>query len=186
MALAGDDKRRRNKAYYQQRQARTAARGDKKILVSFRAYESLIGRIQRLILEGLAGKSHFPYKDRNAAFNGILIRGLEAMKDDVPEIGEMMAYLDALNQITAMRTQRQEAFSLLAVTKDEVSDLLAIGDEVVAAQCYHATMDAVAKMPKTRWNDHLRESLEKAFPQLASAKVRGVRLKPAHRAKAKP
>jgi hypothetical protein len=174
-----DQKKGYNKRYYRKRQeteARTAGRGDKKILCSFRMYESLMGRLERLLLEGMAGKAAFPWKSRSTALNGLIIKGLEALKDDEPMIEEMLPYLRAQAQINGMRTQRQEAYSLLAVTRDEVSELLGIGAVVEAAQVYHVTIDAVHQMSQTVWSDHLLTELGKTFPELAKTEAQGVRL----------
>lgn len=169
MPFSGEKKRAYNRRYYRERQAQTARRGDKKILVSFRAPESLIARLDRLLLEGVAGKIAFPWKTRGNMFVGLLIAGLEHWKAHEPAIEELIPYLTAQSRITGMRTQRQEAYALLAITKDEIQELLAIGAEVEAKQVYHVAMEAVRQLPRTIWNDHLVSELTKAFPQLVIA-----------------
>jgi hypothetical protein len=179
MPLAGASKKRYNRQYYRTghtrgRGSQSVRRTDKKIPVTFRAYESLIAQLDRLLLEGLAGKTPFPWQTRGAMYGGLLLRGLETLKGSSPLIDDILPSLQARSRIEGMRLQRKEAQALLAVTRDEVGELLAAGAEVEASQAFHVAMEAMADMPKTVWNDHLMDELAKAFPQLVGTKPRGV------------
>lgn len=181
MALTGDEKRRYNRRYHAKQkgeQAAAEAEADKKVLVSIRLPEVTVAMIERVREESLAGKGTFPWKEKGAAYNGLLLVGLKTIADQVDTIRDEMLPRIELEQLGQdAREHRRSLEAVLATTTDEVSRLLGIRAETEAAQLYHATMARLEAMPATVWQEHVITSLQKRFPDLQAQHARGVSLR---------
>lgn len=175
---ADNDKRAAyNRRYYlkkkKKRQQETGA-VEKKILFSGRLPETLLARIQRITLEGLA-TGRYPWKTITEAVTNLLQRGLGTLKGD-PFIDEMLPHLEMAQHLDRVASLRREAQTVLSKARQEIGELLNIGAQDGAITYYHVTMDAARKMPPTEWRDWLIKELKAAFPEFAKIKPRGINL----------
>ena len=143
---------------------------DKKVLVAIRIPVSVLGRIQRIVGEAIALHT-YPWKTQSALINELLLRGLESLKDD-PNIAEMLQYLHTVEEIEAVGKHRIEAKAAFSKFNSEVSEMLAIGATMEAAQYYQNTHKAVLALSPNLWRDWLLIQMEKAHGKLAKVKVK--------------
>lgn len=177
MALDPDQKARYNRNYYlkskKKRQHQTG-NDEKKVLWSGRVPETLIARIQRITLEGIA-TGRYPWKTTTEAVTNLLQRGLGTLKGD-PMIDEMLPHLEMTQHLDRIQAIRREAQTTLNKARQEISELLQIGAKAGAINYFHMTMDAARKLPPTEWRDWLVGELKKSFPDLVREKAKGVAL----------
>lgn len=177
MPLSRDKKTQYNKSYYlRKKHKRRSATGEdeKKVLWSGRLPETLIARIQRVTLEGVA-TGRYPWKSMTEAVTNLIQRGFASLKGD-PFIDEMLPHLEMAQHLDRIRNIRREAASVLNTAKSEIAELLNIGAVDGAVRYYHMTMEAAHRLPPTEWRDWLITEMKKAFPELARGKVKGVSL----------
>ena len=169
-------KRVYNQRYYQ-KQKKTRAhdvKDERKLNLQVRLPESLLGRLHRLVNEGVAmGK--WPWKTMSECVKVLIVDGLRTRKGD-DTIDDMLPHLEVQAQIDRIHQLRREAQSLLNKAREEIAQLQSIGASDQAVQYFHVTMDAAHKLPPTAWRDWLIGELRKAFPDLAKTKVKGVSL----------
>lgn len=178
MPLNDDDRRQYNRTYYRNHvkpkrgKKMDLDRSEKKVAVSVRMPLALIGRIQRIVMEGLAtGK--FPWKTTGAAITALIIKGMESMAGD-ETIDSMLPYLRAVQMIEHVGQHRIEAQAALSKIKTEVSELLAIKANDEAVQYFHSMYDSVDAMDETVWQGWMLRELRGMFPQLLKQKPKGV------------
>lgn len=177
MPYADSEARSRyNKTYYQKKKRKAAvdAKDERKLRLNCVLPASMLGRLQRLVMESLA-KGTYPWKTMSQCVQTLLLDGLRARKGD-DSVDEMLPHLEYMQQIDRIQTLRREAQGGLNRAREEISELLAIGAREGAIQYYHVTMEAARNMPPTEWRDWMIAELVKAFPQLAKEKMRGMRL----------
>ena len=176
---AGSKRAARNKRYYERRgrrryHERRGGKDERRLSVTIRLRESLVGRLHRLVNEGVAtGK--YPWKTMSECVALLILDGLRTRKGE-DEIDEMLPHLEYMGQIDRIHQLRREAQGGLHKAREEISELLGIGARTQAVQYYHTTLDAAHHMPPTAWRDWMIEELKKAFPDLAREPVTGVRL----------
>lgn len=156
---------------------------EKKVLWQGRLPETLVARIQRVTIEGVAtGK--YPWRTQTECATDLLRRGFASLKGD-PFIDEMLPHLEMAQHLDRVSQLRREAQSTLNKARTEISELLNIGSNDGAATYYHVTMEAARKMPPTEWRDWLIKELKSSYPDLARIKPKGVALKSIAKAKKK-
>lgn len=172
-------KAERNRADYTARRVRTAGlterEHEKKVLVPVRVPEGLMGRMMRLLHEGIANKTH-PWKTPSEIIRALLVKGLESMKGQSEVVEDMMPYLDLRRQFEVIGQARREAQAALGRATHEIRELIGIGAKREALQYYHVTMEAARKMAPTAWRDWLIEQLRKNFPEFRKLEPEGVKL----------
>lgn len=172
-----DKKAKYNKQAYLRRKKRkqlVSGTDEKKVLWSGRLPETLIARIQRVTLEGIA-TGRYPWKTVTECVTNLLQRGFATLKGD-PFIDEMLPHLEMAQHIDRLQSLRREAQTVLNKARQEIAELLNIGARDGAVAYYHVTMEAARKMPPTEWRDWLMKELRAAFPDLAKQKPTGVAL----------
>lgn len=164
-----------NQRYYlKKKKTQSAEQQERKIPLNLRLPETLLGRIQRVTLEGLAtGK--YPWKSTTECITNLLQRGFSTLKGD-PFIDEMLPHLEMSQHLDRIQTLRREAQTILNKARTEIGELLAIHAKPDAITYFHVTMEAARKMPPTIWRDWLIGQLRNAFPALAKEKPIGVNL----------
>lgn len=176
-----DDRRRYQREYYnknkhrKKRPGRMATRDkeEKKTLVAFRCPVSLLGRMRRIVNEGIAlGK--FPWKTQTDCIVAMLIRGMESMAGD-PTIDEMLPYLRAMQHLEGIASHRREAQAAFGHIKTEIAELLAIKANDEAVKYFHAMYDSVLDIDENIWRDWLLKELKATFPKLLEQKPKGVK-----------
>ena len=183
MPLTGTAKRRHNQRYYSAK-GRTRHRGvvstslrdEKRILQSLRLPEGMVMRVQQLTHKAIATGA-FPWRTPNETYQALLVRGFESLKGE-PVVDDALPYFKVRKQLDSVASQRSEAQTALARTRNEVSELVGIGELEVAAQYYHAAVKAAGEMPPTAWSQWLVKELVAAFPDLAHRAATGVTLTP--------
>jgi hypothetical protein len=146
--------------------------GEKKLMVTWRMHGSLLGRMRRIVDEGLA-KGTFPWKTMTSCAEALLLRGLESLSGE-EIVDEMLPYLRAVGQIDSIGTHRREAQSAFSKVKTEIAELLAIRAHAEAVQYFHATYHSFEQIGETVWRDWLLKSMQTAFPKLYKQKPKGV------------
>jgi len=147
---------------------------EKKQFVGLRLPASLVSRIQRLTLEGIARGTH-PWRTYTETYHALILRGLESLGSD-PLVAELLPHLKLQEQIQSIRVQRKEVEASLRLADEEISALLEIKADKEAAQYFHAARSAAADLPATIWRDWLIARLDKRFPHLAREPALGVSL----------
>lgn len=174
-----DAKERRayQRSYYDKNKSKRVRHQDrdqeKKAHVAFRCPVSIMGRIRRIVNEGIAlGK--FPWKTQTECIVALLIRGMETMAGD-PTIDEMLPYLRSIQALEGIAGHRREAQAAFSQMKTEISELLAIKAHDEAVKYFHAMYDSVLDIDENVWRDWLVRQLKETFPKLLAAKPKGVR-----------
>lgn len=171
MPISPDKRREYNQNYYRrhtkQKRALTATGAEKKLLIGIRMPVSVVARLQKIVIEGVAF-GHFPWKTQGQLINALLMRGLESLASD-PDIEEMMPYLRALGQTDNLQQQRTEAQAAFSRIKTELAELYAINAQDAAVNHFHAVYDTLEDMTPGVWRDWLLQKLESTFPELAKA-----------------
>lgn len=183
-------RKRYNQTYYRRHKSkagRPPLGDEKRMLVSLRMPASVIARIQRIVVEGVATR-RFPWKTQSECLNALIMRGLESMAGD-DFIDEMIPYLQAVQANDGIRNHRVEAQAALNRVKVEVSELLNIKATEAAVAHFHSTMENLDHISPNVWRDWLLKELRKAYPDLLKQKpsnimMRSMRAKPAKKAKA--
>lgn len=145
---------------------------EKKMLVNCRLPIAVIGRIQRIVAEGIA-TGRFPWRTQSAAIGALIIKGMESMAGD-ESIDEMLPYLRAIQMIEHVGQHRTEAQAAMSKIKTEVSELLAIKAHDEAVQYFHGMYESVEGMNANVWRDWLLKQLRATFPDLLKQKPKGV------------
>jgi hypothetical protein len=158
------------------------ADGEKKLLFQVRMRQSVIGRMRRLVDEGLA-KGTFPWKTMTACAEGLILRGFETLAGE-ELVDEMLPYLRAVAQIDSIGTHRREAQAAFSKVKIEIAELLAIKAEAEAVQYFHATYGSFEAIGETVWRDWLLAQMRSAFPGLMKQKPQGVGIQHGHKPQA--
>ena len=177
MPLRGAAKRRYNQTRYSKHQGKISLatfKDEKRIPISIRLPEGLVMRVQRLTHEAIA-TGRYPFKTPTDTYKHLLMRGYETLKGD-PVIDEGLPYIKFRGQLEALGAARNEAQGAYARLKNEVSELLSIGNTTVASQYVQTAYGAARKMPPTAWRDWLLKELGKTFPDLLHRELTGVRL----------
>ena len=168
MAFNGAAKRQYNRDYYRRKRlqsVQTANKGEKKILVSFRLEESIVGRVQRMVAEAIA-TGRYRWKTAGATYRGLILNGFDHPSFEGDELmEELRPYVDLLKKLDTQAHRRQEANAIVARAKHEIHETLAIKQEREAAQWYHTTMDALKKLPPDVWSDWAINEMQKLAGQ---------------------
>lgn len=174
-----EERRKYQRAYYKKNKSKRvrfgsagSTREDKKVLVAFRVPLSVIGRIRRMVNEGIA-LGHFPWKTQTECLVAMVVRGMESLAGD-PTIDEMLPYLRAVQTIESVGSHRREAQAAFSSIKTEIAELLAIKATDEAVQYFHAIYHSVDEMNANVWRDWLLKQLTTTFPQLVKQKPKGV------------
>lgn len=134
----------------------------KKVFVNARLPVSVLGRLGRIVEEGIA-TGRFPWRSRNQAIEALLIRGLESLSSD-PVAEAMLPYLRMVGSAETIAQHRQEAQAAYSRIKTEVSELLGIGAKDGAIRFVHAMMQEARAMDANEWRDWLITKLETTTP----------------------
>lgn len=183
-------RKRYNQTYYRKnvRPTRTAlGQDEKRMSVTMRLPASVVARVQRLVMEGIATR-RYPWKTNTECYLALVIRGFESMKGD-EFVDEMIPYLQAVQANDGIRGHRVEAQAALNRVKVEVNELMGIKAERAAVSHIHSTIDNLEHIPPNVWRDWLLNELRGAYPELlkqkpSSVMMRSMRAKPAKKAKA--
>lgn len=124
---------------------------DRKIHVSLRLKSSLVGRLHRLLLEGLS-QGIYPWKTQSHQVEDLLIRGLESLKAH-ESVDEALQYLRAVSHSESIGRHRREAQSAYSTINIELKELRAIGAIDQAVHQFWATYQAFAEMSPHTWRD---------------------------------
>lgn len=137
---------------------------DAKVLWSIRLKGSIVGRLDRLLLEGLAtGK--FPWKNRSQQAADLLIRGMETLKDH-ESVDEALQYLRAVRHSESIRQHRREAQSAWAIVDEELRELKAIRATDQAVHQFWANYAAFEAMSPSTWRDWLLKMMRETHKDL--------------------
>lgn len=176
---AKDKKQAANQRQYRSRRLRRAGlverESDRKILVPLRIPEGIMGRVMRLLHEGIAKGSH-PWKTQSEILRAMIVKGLEALKGDSELIDEMMPYLRLSKQFELIGQSRREAQASLGRATHEIRELIGIGAKREALAYYHVTKHATLQMAPTAWRDWMLDQLRKSFGELDKIDPQGVEL----------
>ena len=174
-------RREYNREYYRKRlaprrrkEAQARLGTEKKGILSCRIPLSLIARIRRMVLEGVA-TGCYPWKAISDAVQALLVKGMESMAGD-PLVDEMLPYLRAVSQIEGVASHRIEAQAAFSKIKTEISELLAIRAHDEAVQYFHAIYHSVDDMNANVWRDWLLRKLQGEFPRLLKERPKGISL----------
>lgn len=166
------DRREHQREY---RQRHTSGRGpgrppleDRKIHLSLRVRSSLVGRLQRLLLEGLA-QGTYPWKTQSHQVEDLLIRGLESLKQH-ESVDEALQYLRAVAHSESIGRHRKEAQSAYSVVNIELKELKAIGATDQAVHQFWATYQAFAEMSPHTWRDWFLNKMREDHADLYNKK----------------
>lgn len=165
---------RADKAYQAGREPRKAGRPpieDRKILLSLRLRSSLVGRVQRILLEGLATGA-YPYKTTSHAYEDLVIRGLETLKGH-DTVDEALQYLRAVQPTDNIGNHRKEAQASFARVSIEITELLQIKAEDQARHYYWAIRRSFEEMSANVWRDWFLSEIELKFPRLHAKPPKG-------------
>jgi len=172
-----------NRRYYLKRKAKNVVRPEteRKMPLTLRLPASLVGRIQRLVNLGIA-TGRYPWKTLTAAFQGLVVKGLESMAND-PEVEEMTEYLQISRDLEDWAALRRETKAAVAKFRIEISELQAIGARDAAVRLFRNFRDQVRAMQASEWRDWALTTIEKAYPALLKAEPKRVsmRMDPHHR-----
>lgn len=137
---------------------------DAKVLYSVRLKSSIVGRMERLLLEGLA-TGRFPWKNRSQQAADLLIRGLETLKD-TESVDEALQYLRAVRHSESIRQHRREAQSAWAIVDQELKELKAIKATAQAIHQFWANYTAFEAMSPSTWRDWLLQEMRSTHKDL--------------------
>lgn len=140
------------------------AAADPKVLWSVRLKQSIVGRLDRLLLEGLA-KGTYPWKTRSQQAADLLIRGLDSLKDG-ESIDEALQYLQAVRHSESIRQHRREAQSAWAIVDEELRELKAIKAHDQAVHQFWANYSAFEAMSPGTWRDWLLKMMRETHKDL--------------------
>lgn len=156
-----------NRRYYLKHKGRTHVpdtKGERTKPLRVQLPESLIGRLNRLVIEGVAvGK--WPWRTMSQCVKMLVIDGLSLHKGD-DTVDEMLPHLEYMSQIDRIHQLRREAQAGLNKAREEINELLGIGAYDGAVRYYHMTIEAAERMPPTEWRNWMIKELRKAFPNL--------------------
>lgn len=177
MAPSAEQRKAWNRNHYlkkKKKQQQAVGGDEKKVLWHGRMPETLIARVQRITLEGIA-TGRYPYKNVTEAMTDFVRRGMGTLKGD-PMIDEMLPHLEMAQHLDRIQALRREAQTTLNKARQEISELQTIGASDGALNYFHITMEAAHRMPPTEWRDWLIDELTKSFPDLAKLKPKGIKL----------
>lgn len=137
---------------------------DRKIHVSLRLKNSLVGRLSRLLLEGVA-TGRYPWKTQSHQFEDLLIRGLETLKDS-ESVDEALQYLRAVSHSEAISRHRREAQAAWSVIDIELKELRTIGATEQAVHQFWATYRAFEGMSPHTWRDWFLQQMRETHKDL--------------------
>lgn len=182
---AKESRRKAQRKYYQtkvkaRREEAVITGPDKKMLVQIRLPNAVVGRLTRILNEGIATGS-YPWRTRNAIIEALILKGLDTMAGD-PVIDEMLQYLKLVQHSEGISQHRREAKVAFSHIKTETSELLGIGEEQAAIHFFSGMMEDIDRMDQSVWRDWLIRSLHKAFPKLVG---RTLKTTPLHSGKRK-
>ncbi len=141
---------------------------EKKLLVHLRLPTAMIGRIQRIVNEGIA-MGTYPWKTQTAAIQALIMKGLESMSGD-ETIDDMLPYLRTIHASDSITQHRNEAQAAYSKIKTETSELLAIKAHDEAVAYFHTMYENVENMNAHVWRDWLLKQLRTSFPDLLKEK----------------
>lgn len=146
----------------------------KKIMVRISLPNTLVGRLQRIVNEGIA-TGIYPWKSMSAAMNALIVRGMESMKGD-PDMESMLKYLRGMGQLEGMAQHRTEAQAAFNRAKVEISEMLAIKAEQDAVRYFHNLRRTFEEMDTHIWQQWLLRQLDQTFPKLLRQKPKPISL----------
>lgn len=149
---------------------------DKKVVYPIRISQAVLGRVTRLVHEGLAGKRACKWKTPAEALRELIVLGLKSMKGQHDTIDEMLPYLQMQAQFDGIKSQRQEATAALNRAIIEIQELLNIKAKNEALQYYHVTMDTLQQMSRTVWTDWCIAEMKRKFRDFDKQLPPGVQL----------
>lgn len=183
MSLDREERRKYQQAYRASRsQGRSPGRPpleDRRVHLSCRLKSSLVGRLQRLLLEGIAHGT-FPWKTQSHQIEDLLIRGLEAMRGH-ESVDEALQYVRAVSHSEAISRHRREAQAAYSTVKTELKELASIGAIDQALHYFWATYSQFEEMSPNVWRDWFLDKMQTDHPDLYARRPKGVSLEPARK-----
>lgn len=144
-------------------------------LVSARLPQSLVARVERILIEGVA-KGTYPWRTKSETYKALITRGLKSLAGSSDVVDEYLPYLEVRQQLDAMAGARLDAEALMAKARTEVASLLEVDARDQAVQYFHMVLSAAEKMPPTVYRDWLTQTLRDEFKDLQEERPRGVKL----------
>lgn len=182
MPYRNPEDRKHYEREYKQRTSGGPGRGpgrppleDRKIHLSLRIRSSIVGRLQRLLLEGLAIPGKFPWRTQSHQYEDLLIRGLETLRGD-ESVAEAMQYLHAVSHTDALARMRREAQAAFSTITIELKELRAIGALDQAVAHFWSTYRAFEQMSPHTWRDWFLQRMREDHADLFAKAPRGVSL----------
>lgn len=173
MPITGQKRKDYDRKYYEKRKhTKTSMR---KIFYPLRLEESIVAQALQMASEAqLQGKYPTTWKTATGVLRGLIVRGLQAMKDDGDQqVSEGLAAIELQQHLGGINRHRREAISAMTQARTEIAALLDIKAETEALQYYASTVDAAHKMSRSVWTDWLTTEMAKAFPALHKMYRRG-------------
>lgn len=137
---------------------------DPKMLLQIRLKQSLVGRLNRILHEGIANGTH-NWKNLSQLVADMIVHGLEFYARD-ETVAEALQYLRAISATDAIGAHRKEAQAAFSRVKTELTELLAIRATDQARHYFWATRAAFERMSPNVWRDWFLAELDAAFPKL--------------------
>lgn len=165
-----------NDRYYNRTRQQRSKERERKVNLTCRVPEQILGIITRLLHEGIA-TGRYPWQNTGEAVTDLIKRGLASLKDTDDMVSQVWPGLQVSHQLETLQSLRRQCQTIVNRLTEEVTELEAVGAHQSALQFYWATMDDIRKMPATAFRDWAIKKLEKDFPHYAKAKrIPGVRL----------
>ncbi len=162
---ARQKQREYNRRHYLKKKHEQHRLDEKKVLLSCRVPEWMVGRLQRIMSEGLV-TGRYPCKTMSETVQWMLRRAFKDMEDD-PVVGGMMKFAEAERAIGELARSRKEAMGLLNKASDEVSHLIDIGDHDEALRYFHRACEAMRDLEPGIWTDIALKQFKAKYPELA-------------------
>jgi hypothetical protein len=175
------DRQDHNAYQRQYRQKHATGRGagrppleDRKIHLSLRLKSSIVGRMNRMLLEATA-TGIYPWRTQSQQYEDIIIRGLETYRGN-ESVDEALQYLHAVQHSEAISRHRKEAQAAYNVTNIEIKELRGIGATDQALRYFWATYAAFERMSPHTWRDWFLQRMREDHADLFARRPQGISL----------
>jgi hypothetical protein len=150
------------------------SRNRKTALVSIRLPVELKSQIEAMTIRGVATHC-YPWRTYTETYRALILRGLEAMRHDDPDVAETYLELQRIEYLASLKQSREQAMAAWESAAYEIDELLLIENEREALSVFQSVKRS-CQQTGGPWSDWLVKKLTKAYPKLDGRPLMGISL----------